>query len=199
MPAADSGTWADLDLSHATFRMDLTGMTVTNVRFDRVGWQNWIVRASWLTDCSFKAADLRDSRFDDGNGRLASEPVLYPASRYERCDFTRTRTGHYASWGRAVFEDCLFDAGQPELVLWRLVQAVHLQWRVPGRVFRVASSWRRAGPMGRGRRQGGVVLLAGNLQSSRPWCHFIATPVLTTIVHPWVPADGMTHMVIQRC
>jgi uncharacterized protein YjbI with pentapeptide repeats len=144
VPAADSGTWADLDLSHATFRMDLTGMTVTNVRFDRVGWQNWIVRASWLTDCSFKAADLRDSRFDDGNGRLASEPVLYPASRYERCDFTRTRTGHYASWGRAVFEDCLFDStklGSPNWFYGASFKRctfsgeyrdVCFGWRVPG-------------------------------------------------------------------
>jgi hypothetical protein len=110
VPAATNGTWSDLDLSYGTFRMDLTGMTVRNVRFDRVGWQNWRVRASRLTGCSFRAADLRDSHFDDGNGRLASEAVLHPVSRYDDCDFTRTRTGHYASWGRAVFEDCLFDS-----------------------------------------------------------------------------------------
>lgn len=26
------------------------------------------------------------------------------------CDFTRTRTGPYASWGRAIFDRCLFES-----------------------------------------------------------------------------------------
>jgi hypothetical protein len=64
VPAADGGAWADLDLSYATFRLDLAGMTVTNVLFDRADWQGSRVKASSLTDCSFLAADLRDSQFD---------------------------------------------------------------------------------------------------------------------------------------
>ena len=110
VPAADGGAWADLDLSYATFRIDLAGMTVTNVLFDRAGWQGWRVKASRLTDCSFRAADLRDSQFDLANGPLPGQHAHQPASCYRRCNFTRTRTGPYANWGRAVFEDCLFDS-----------------------------------------------------------------------------------------
>ena len=31
-------------------------------------------------------------------------------SRWAGCDFTRTRTGPYASWGRAIFDRCLFES-----------------------------------------------------------------------------------------
>lgn len=110
VPAADGGVWTDIDLSHATFRIDLAGMTATNVLFDRVGWQGWRVRASTLAGCSFRAADLRDGSFDAGNDPLPSQRKQQPASRYQRCDFTKTRTGRYVSWGRAVFEKCLFDS-----------------------------------------------------------------------------------------
>jgi hypothetical protein len=110
VPAADGGMWTDLDLSHATFRLDLAAATVTNVLFDRVAWQGWRVRDSQLADCSFRAADLRDSNFDVGNAPLPDQQKQQPASRYQRCDFTRTRTGPYVSWGRAVFEECVFDS-----------------------------------------------------------------------------------------
>src|SRR5215469_18880107 len=95
---------------NATRAASIYVTTVTNVRFDRVGWRNWIVQASRLADPSFRAADLRDSHFDGRNGYLADDPVLYPVSRYQRCDFTRTRTGPYASWGHGIVEECLFNS-----------------------------------------------------------------------------------------
>lgn len=118
VPAADSGIWADLDFSYATFRIDLAGTTVTNVLFNHVGWQGWRVKASRLTDCSFRAADLRGSSFDGANGRLASDPLRHASSYYQRCDFTRTRTGQRGTWGRAVFEECVFGSTKFESPNW---------------------------------------------------------------------------------
>jgi uncharacterized protein YjbI with pentapeptide repeats len=98
---------ADLDLTGSTARLDLDNAGFRNCLLDRAGWQGWQVRASTVMNCSFRRADLRDSAFDvnDPHG-----PVLQASrSRWAGCDFTRTRTGPYARWGRAIFEGCLFD------------------------------------------------------------------------------------------
>jgi uncharacterized protein YjbI with pentapeptide repeats len=112
VPAADGVTWSGLDLSSSTFRIDLQGSTVVNTALDRVGWQGWVVSRSVLQDCSFTSADLRDASFDHGNGYLPSDPVRQQPAEYLRCAFTRTRTGPYASWGRAIFDHCEFSSTQ---------------------------------------------------------------------------------------
>lgn len=107
-PTASGVSWSDLDLSRSTLRVDLDRATVDNVRFDRAGWQDWHVQSSVFRDCSFAGADLRDTKFDGGNPGLQDRRVPFTPSRYVRCDFTRTRTGPYGSFGRATLEECLF-------------------------------------------------------------------------------------------
>lgn len=99
---------ADLDLTGSTARLDLDNSEFRNCLLDRAGWQGWRVRASTVNGCSFQRTDLRDSSFD-ANDPLG--PVLQTRrSRWTGCDFTRSRTGPYASWGRAIFDGCLFDS-----------------------------------------------------------------------------------------
>jgi uncharacterized protein YjbI with pentapeptide repeats len=112
VPAAGGVEWSGLDLSGSTFRIDLHDARVSDSAFDRVGWQGWRVRSSTIQSCSFTGADLRDARFDDGNGRLPGDAVIYDPTTYQRCDFTKTRTGPYAAWGRAVFDRCMFSSTQ---------------------------------------------------------------------------------------
>ena len=121
---------ANLDLTGSTTRLDLDNAEFRNCLLDRAGWQGWQVRASTVMNCSFRRADLRDSAFD-ANDPLG--PVLQASrSSWVGCDFTRTRTGPYARWGRAIFERCLFDntafpgyaGGAP--LLRELIPGLHL-------------------------------------------------------------------------
>jgi uncharacterized protein YjbI with pentapeptide repeats len=68
------------------------------------------VSRSVLRDCSFAGADLRDASFDYGNRGLPGDGVTQDPTAYLRRAFTRTRTGPYASWGRALFDSCEFDS-----------------------------------------------------------------------------------------
>jgi len=110
VPAAAGVTWSGLDLSGATFRLDLEAAVVVNSLFDRVGWQGWRVSRSALQDCSFAGADLRDASFDHGNTGLPGDAAAQEPTSYLRCSFARTRTGPYASWGQAHFNNCEFDS-----------------------------------------------------------------------------------------
>jgi uncharacterized protein YjbI with pentapeptide repeats len=112
VPAASGVAWSGLDLSEPTFRIDLQDADVTDTVFDGVRWQGWRVRSSIIKGCSFTGADLRDAKFDDGNGGLPRDAVPYGPTTYQRCDFTKTRTGPYAGWGRAVFDHCTFSSTQ---------------------------------------------------------------------------------------
>lgn len=65
-----------------------------------------------VAGCTFRGADLRDGNLDGWNPGLQRRPggraPSGPSSRYDDCDFTRTRTGPYGSMGRAHFERCRF-------------------------------------------------------------------------------------------
>lgn len=107
-PTAEAVAWNRLDLSGSTVRIDLRGAVLSDVRLDRVGWRDWKVQRSTLTDCSFVGAALGDVQFDWGNPGLQDRPVIGMPSRLDRCDFSGTKLGAYAGFGRAELTDCHF-------------------------------------------------------------------------------------------
>jgi uncharacterized protein YjbI with pentapeptide repeats len=123
VPTLRGVTLTGIDFTGSTAQFHLDGCVMTDCVLDRAGWQGWQVRDSLLEDCSFTRADLRDSRFDAESkfpardaesGKLPGPDAAHRTragrSIYRRCDFTRARTGPYAGWGHALFEDCLFDS-----------------------------------------------------------------------------------------
>lgn len=98
----------DVDFSYGGVAIHFDGCQVRNVVFDRVCWPDWRVVASTVVGCSFVGADFRSVRLDGWNDGLQDRPLRHPSSSYEGCDFTRTRTGGYASYGRATFTECAF-------------------------------------------------------------------------------------------
>jgi hypothetical protein len=144
VPAAYGVAWSGLDLSGSTFRIDLQDAEVTDTVFDRVGWQGWRVRSSTVQGCSFTGADLRDARFDDGNGRLPGDAVIYKPTTYLQCDFTKTRTGPYVGWGRAVFDHCMFSSTQFTSPQW-FYGAELISCTFQGQFREVILGWAKAG------------------------------------------------------
>jgi uncharacterized protein YjbI with pentapeptide repeats len=95
---------------------------------------------SRFTGCSFARADLRGGNSDGWNDGLQDRPLRAAVSRFEDCIFSRTRTGQYGTFGRAVFERCTFtDTDFPEPVWFRGANLIDCSFR--GQFRTVCFGW----------------------------------------------------------
>ncbi len=139
-PTALGVTWSDLDLSHATIRIDVTDAVLDNVRLDSVGWPDWRVTSSTVRRCSFTRANLNDTSFDGFNEGLQGGALRFRPSAYEDCTFTRTKIGPYGDFGRAHLTRCTFDSTAFPAQMW--FRGAHLvDCRMTGRFRAVCFGW----------------------------------------------------------